>query len=81
MNPIYVMLYLRSQQGQQELARYVNGAVMRAISIKDLKQVKIPRMEMEEQNKMAEKYKQFMVRLEKIDLERERILADISELL
>ena len=54
---------------------------MRAISIKDLKQVKIPRMEMEEQNKMAEKYKQFMVRLEKIDLERERILADISELL
>lgn len=81
MNPIYVMLYLRSQQGQQELVRYVNGAVMRAISIKDLKQVKIPRMELEEQNKMAEKYKQFMVRLEKIDLERERILADISELL
>ena len=75
------MLYLRSQQGQQELVRYVNGAVMRAISIKDLKQVKIPRMELEEQNKMAEKYKQFMVRLEKIDLERERILADISELL
>lgn len=53
-NPIYLELFLRSELGLTQLTRLSKGAVMKSISIQDLKNVKIPNISLEEQNKIAE---------------------------
>lgn len=81
MNPVYVMLYLRSDKGQQELSRYVKGTAMRTISIKDLKLVQIPELDMGKQKQIADDYAKLMERLEEIDIERQKIISDIEDLI
>ncbi|MBE6100222.1 MAG: methyltransferase domain-containing protein [Anaerovibrio sp.] len=81
MNPVYVMLYLRSEKGQQELSRYVKGTAMRTISIKDLKLVQIPELDMGKQKQIADDYAKLMERLEEIDIERQKIISDIADLI
>lgn len=80
MNPVYVMLFLSSTEGQQELSKYIKGAGMRTISIKDLYKVQIPDIDRSEQDKIAAKYTTLMNRLKEIDLERQKVLSDISAL-
>lgn len=81
MNPVYVMLFLSSPEGQEELSKYVKGTAMRTISIKDLKLVQIPMIDMEKQNEMAEQYMALMNRLKELDEERHQVLSDISTLI
>lgn len=81
MNPVYVMLFLSSPEGQEQLSKYVKGTVMRTISIKDLKLIQIPMIDMEKQNAIAEKYMALMNRLKEIDEERQQVLSGISGLI
>ena len=81
MNPVYVMLFLNSNDGQQELAKYIKGAAMRTISIKDLNKVQIPDIDRAEQDKIAAKYTKLMSRLQEIDKERQKVLSEISSLI
>jgi len=80
MNPVYVMLFLSSPEGQEELSKYVKGTAMRTISIKDLKLVQIPDIDRAEQDKIAAKYTKLMSRLKEIDIERQKVLSEISKL-
>ena len=80
MNPVYVMLFLSSPDGQQELSKYIKGTAMRTISIKDLNKVQIPDIDRDKQDKIAAKYTTLMSRLEEIDIERQNVLSEISKL-
>ena len=80
MNPVYVMLFLSSPDGQQELSKYIKGTAMRTISIKDLNKVQIPDIDRDKQDKIAAKYTTLMSRLEEIDIERQKVLSEISKL-
>lgn len=80
MNPVYVMLFLSSPDGQQELSKYIKGTAMRTISIKDLNKVQIPDIDRAKQDKIAAKYTTLMSRLEEIDIERQKVLSEISKL-
>ena len=77
MNPVYVMLFLSSPDGQQELSKYIKGTAMRTISIKDLNKVQIPDIDRDKQDKIAAKYTTLMSRLEEIDIERQKVLSEI----
>ena len=81
MNPVYVMLFLRSEEGQQEMSKYIKGTAMRTISIKDLYKVQIPDIDRSEQDKIAAKYTTLMNRLQEIDKERQKVLSEISSLI
>ena len=80
MNPVYVVLFLSSPDGQQELSKYIKGTAMRTISIKDLNKVQIPDIDRDKQDKIAAKYTTLMSRLEEIDIERQKVLSEISKL-
>ena len=80
MNPVYVMLFLSSEDGQQEMSKYIKGTAMRTISIKDLYKVQIPDIDRAEQDKIAAKYNALMSRLKEIDMERQKVLSEISKL-
>lgn len=79
-NPIYIEAFLQSDLGLSQLLRYSKNAVMNNISISDLKMVKIPMINRDEQNKIAEEYQALKDQLrilryqiEKIQIEKARI--------
>ncbi len=55
-NPTFVSAFLQSEYGLAQLNALSKGAVMKNISIQDLKMVKIPDLSMEQQNAIAEEY-------------------------
>ena len=57
-NSIYVMLYLQSEAGMMQLHSWAKGSVMKSISIKDLQKILIPVIPLEQQNKIADEYKE-----------------------
>lgn len=57
-DPFYVMMYLNSEAGRQVLGSFVKGVALKSLSRKDLEQVQIPRIPLEEQHALAEKYKE-----------------------
>ena len=55
-NPYFVKAYLESENGSIALSRVTVGAAMPNIPVDGLKKIMIPCPELEEQNKIAEKY-------------------------
>ncbi|WP_026765531.1 N-6 DNA methylase [Selenomonas ruminantium] len=55
-HPIYVMCYLKSREGAKQIEYLSKGSTIKIISRKDLLQVKIPVIPMDEQMKVVEKY-------------------------
>ena len=55
-NPYFVKAYLESESGSIALSRVTVGAAMPNIPVDGLKKIMIPCPELEEQNKIAEKY-------------------------
>lgn len=55
-DPVYLKLFLDSQLGQSQLRRISTGAVVLTIPIKDLKDLQVPLVPMEEQHEIAEHY-------------------------
>lgn len=56
MNPTFVLAYLLSEEGQNQLNQLSKGSVIKNISIKDLKKVQIPAVNKDEQRRIAEQY-------------------------
>ena len=56
-NPYFIMLYLQSEEGISQLNSWATGAAMRSISIRDLQKIRIPKVSLEEQNRIEEEYK------------------------
>ena len=80
MNPYYVMLFLNSEQGRMQLMDLAKGAAMVTISAKDLETVQIPKMPLDEQNKIAEQYLDFCDQLTALKRQRENICEKINNL-
>jgi hypothetical protein len=57
-DPFYVSAFLNSHFGKLQIERHLTGSVSQGINQTDLKSVKIPLPEEEEQKKVAQKYKQ-----------------------
>lgn len=57
MNPYFIAAYLESEIGQKELDWLSAGSVIKNLSITALKKVRIPMLNMKEQDRIAELYK------------------------
>lgn len=79
-NPIYLMLYLRSDEGMSQLNNLAKGVVMQTISIKDLQQVRIPKASLEKQNKIAKKYLELQDQLAVIERQKDLINEEMDKL-
>lgn len=55
-NPYYLKVFLESEVGQEILKQMSLGSVISNISMKDLKEIKLPAIDIEEQNKVADLY-------------------------
>lgn len=55
-NPIYVLCYLKSRDGLKQIEYLSKGSMITTLSIKDLQQIQIPIISMEEQSAIANKY-------------------------
>ena len=71
-NPVFVEAFLQSEAGLSQLNRLSKGTVMKSISIQDLKNIRIPDLPREQQDKIAEEYSNLndllIVLKEQIDL-------------
>lgn len=56
MDPTFVLAYLLSEEGQNQLNQLSKGSVIKNISIKDLKKIQIPTVNKDEQRRIAEQY-------------------------
>ena len=59
-NPYYVKAFLESHAGQNAMKIFSTGSVIEFVSIENLKEIMIPMIPIEEQNRFAEEYKQAM---------------------
>ena len=55
-NPVFLMLYLRSEEGLGQLTNYAKGSSIRNISLKDLQRIRVPIIPREKQDSIAEEY-------------------------
>lgn len=55
-NPVFVKAFLESEPGQAQLSKLSKGSAMKSISIRDLNQLKIPRLPQKEQLEIASQY-------------------------
>jgi type I restriction enzyme M protein len=55
-NPVFVEVFMRSEIGIAQLNRYAKGSAMKSISIKDLKNIQIPNLPRQEQDRIAKEY-------------------------
>lgn len=82
-DPTFVVVYLQSEEGQTQLNRLSKGSVMKNISIKDLKKVQIPQIDMEKQKTIAKEYNELgehLIMLQKqIDLVKNKRLNLMKE--
>lgn len=74
-DPEYVVVYLNSKEGQNQLNRIAKGTVISNISTTDLKKVKIPQMSIEEQKIVVEHCK----KINDIIIKRTKKLEDLKK--
>ena len=65
-NPVFLGLYLNSKIGIGQLEKYARGATIKSLSIRDLREVRIPNISRENQDQVAEIYQQLNAELEHI---------------
>jgi len=58
-DPWYLIAFLQSNVGLNEIERYATGSAFKMLSIADLKKIRIPLPAYQEQRKIAEKYQSF----------------------
>lgn len=80
-NPVYVMLFLRSLNGKKALNAYANGNGLVSLPLKSFENIMIPLIPLEEQNKIADKYNSLMQELEVVKAQEERIRENIVNLM
>lgn len=55
-NPEFVEAFLQSELGNAQLEKYAKGAALRSISIQDLKEIQLPNIPREKQDRIAEEF-------------------------
>lgn len=78
--PAYLLLYLQSELGIQELSYWAKGRQIHSLSIQNLKKVRIPSMPRKRQKEIAEQYQK--LQKERIEAENRlrQILKEIQDL-
>jgi type I restriction enzyme M protein len=80
-NPIFVMMFLQSEMGMAQLNRLAKGAVMKSISIQDLKMIQVPNLPREQQDQLAEEYENLSDELIVLNKQIDMILDKKAKLL
>lgn len=80
-NPNYLQLYLASDHCMSQLEALKAGAITPFISIKQLGEIKIPKLTKELEEELSDKYKTLLDRKEVIRLQKKKVEEDISELI
>lgn len=78
-NPIYVMLYLRSAEGQQQLTSLASGRLA-SLARSDIELVQIPMLPLDEQNRIAAEYDSLASELYAVKRQETAIYARIDKL-
>lgn len=55
-NPEFVEAFLQSELGNAQLEKYAKGSALRSISIQDLKEIQLPNIPKEKQDRIAEEF-------------------------
>ena len=80
-NPIFIEMYLKSDEGQAQLERLSTGSVIKTISIKNLKTILIPNLSREEQDTLVKEYLEYEEQLKLLDRQKEIISQRRKELI
>lgn len=80
-NPNYLQLYLASDHCMSQLEALKAGAIIPFISIKQLGEIKIPKLTKELEEELSDKYKTLLDRKEVIRLQKKKLEEDISKLI
>ena len=80
-NPTFVEMYLKSDEGQAQLERLSTGSVIETISIKNLKTILIPNLSREKQDILVKEYLEYEEQLDLLDRQREIITQRRKELI
>lgn len=80
-NPTFVEMYLKSDEGQAQLERLSTGSVIETISIKNLKNILIPNLSRKEQDTLVKEYREYEEQLDLLDRQREIISQRKKELI
>lgn len=78
-NPIYVMLYLRSAEGQQQLTSLASGRLA-SLARSDIELIQIPLLPLAEQNRIANEYDSLASELYAVKQKESSIYARIDKL-
>ena len=80
-NPIYLMLYLQSDDAMQRLRKALKGnSPVQMLSLADLRQMKIPPVPIERQNEIAEKYLQIQAEMKILKDKENSLMNEIKSL-
>lgn len=79
--PLYIKLYLESNQGMKQLTSIASGVSVPMISIEELKNMIIPLPSLSEQQKMAETYRSAVAKVEKLRKEYEEAYAALKNII
>ncbi len=81
MNPYYLQLYLMSEHCSKQIESLNGGAVIRFMSIKQLGELKIPKVTKQEEEELASKYKIILNKKEVLRLQKKQLEEETDELL
>jgi len=80
-NPTFIEMYLKSDEGQAQLERLSTGSVIETISIKNLKTILIPNLSREEQDTLVKEYLEYEEQLDLLNRQKEIISQRRKELI
>lgn len=80
-HPIYVLCYLKSREGAKQIEHLSKGSNIKIISRRDLLQVKIPVIPMDEQMKIVEKYTSIRRHLSVLKHQQEELESQLATIL
>lgn len=79
-NPYYLQMYLSSDHCQRQIEALTGGTVISFIGIRELRQLKIPKISKELENNLSEKYKAILDKKEIIKIQKRILDEEIDNL-
>jgi restriction endonuclease S subunit len=80
-NPVYAMLFLNSERGKQALDAFSKGMTLNMLSRRDLADIEIPVIPMDEQMKMVKQYEELSKELRHLKEQEKAILDKMAVLM
>ena len=80
-NPVYAMMFLNSERGQQSLAAVAKGVALSMISGKDLANIEIPVIPMEKQLEMVKLYEKLSKKLRQLREQEKDVMDKMTVLM